>query len=133
MFDCGENTKLTNEILNKINYLCLNERWLKKNLGFYDPLKHGIETIRTKLLNDNPHLNILLKLGNRGSWFTNNDTSIFLPSICKFSESIEGDFIKNKLKSAGNAFLNLHNFLGNTFVAAFFTKLMEMTDNYTLE
>ena len=67
----------------------------------------GVERLREELLSKYPILNIVLKLGVKGSLFVNMTKDIYMPTVNTFNPNIMLDYEIVDTTGAGNYFLHL--------------------------
>ena len=91
--DCGgDDVEITHDLLKNLDFISPNETELQRLIPNYDPMKEGVQRLRTELLANYPNLNVILKLGADGSMFVNQKHKIYMPAVEKFNPRISEDY-----------------------------------------
>ena len=93
VLDCGgDDIELGDDLLSNLDFISPNETELQRLLPGYDPIKEGVKRLRDELLSKYENLNVVLKLGEHGSMFVNQDLRIYMPAVTQFFPQILEDY-----------------------------------------
>eukprot|EP01016_Furgasonia_blochmanni_P025744 TRINITY_DN2755_c0_g1_i11.p1 TRINITY_DN2755_c0_g1~~TRINITY_DN2755_c0_g1_i11.p1 ORF type:complete len:366 (+),score=47.38 TRINITY_DN2755_c0_g1_i11:91-1188(+) len=116
MLDCGgRDEPIKPELLSRLKFISPNETELARLIGSVDAKQLNIQKIKDDFISKYPQLNIVLKLGEKGSAFISNKVYVLAESVTSLNPDILKD---HKIVDTTGA--------GDVFTASFMVKYYEL-------